>query len=214
MAKKNGLIPEFIWTDKNNEGDRWSLEQSLSIGRVKADINIPVDAISRTHAKVHDIDGYYAIEDLDSRNGTAVNGKLLEPCVKEPLRDGDIVLLAGIVELTFTDPMATPAAPRIGSLRGLWIDEDSGDVWIDAKKLVPALSSKQQLLLQLIYQADGNVVSRDQIVASVWAYASPDGISNDAVDSLIKRLRKRLAVYADRPLVELVRDKGIRLSKQ
>ncbi len=64
----------------------------------------------------------------------------------------------------------------------------------------------------MIYIADGKVVSRDEIIATVWAYASPDGISKDAVESLIKRLKKRLIDYSSEPL-EMVRDKGIRLVK-
>ena len=116
-----------------------------------------------------------------------------------------------MVELKFVDPQATPYAPRIGRLRGVWIDEDSGDVWVDARKMVPSLSDKQQALLLLLYKAEGKVVSRDEIVATVWDYASPDGISNDAVDSLIKRLRKKLKENCSRQLIEWVRDKGIRL---
>lgn len=211
MNDSNGLVPEIIWVNDNSEGARWPLRQSLLIGREHSDISIPVGAVSRRHAKIHVSTGYYAIEDLDSRNGTAINGKMLNAGAIHPLRDGDHILLAGMVELTFIDPMATPIAPRIGRLRGIWIDDKNGDVWVDAKKLLPALSAKQQTLLQLIFTADGEIVTRDQIIAEVWSYASPEGISNDAVDSLIKRLKKRLADVADRPLLELVRDRGIRL---
>jgi DNA-binding response OmpR family regulator len=211
MAESNKLVPELIWIDHNHEEARWSVEQTLCIGRRDADINIPVDAVSRRHAKVHVTSGCYEIEDLNSRNGSAVNGTLLNTGARHALRDGDLVLLAGMVELKFTDPLATPLAPRIGRLRGVWIDDEKGDVWIDAKKLHPLLSAKQQVLLELVYQADGSIVSRDQIISTVWDYASPEGISNDAVDSLIKRLRKRLSEYTDRTLIELVRDKGVRL---
>ena len=212
MSDENNLSPELTWANQQSgAGTRWRIHKSMLIGRERADIEVPVGAVSRQHARVYNRMGVCAIEDLGSRNGTSVNGTLLTSGDQHPLRDGDVLLLAGMVELTFKDPMATPIAPRIGKLRGLWIDQDSGDVWIDSQLVVPALSGKQYALLKLIYLADGKVVTRDEIIASVWSYASPDGISNDAVDSLVKRLRKRLAEYTSHPMIELVRDKGIRL---
>ena len=211
MNEKVALIPELIWMNNDVEGFHWSLIQSLCIGRENADITIPVPAVSRKHAQVHVAGGYYAIEDLSSQNGTALNGQLLGAGEGQQLRHGDIIVLAGMVELKFIDPFATPIAPKLGRLRGIWIDEENGDVWVDAKKIVPRLPRKQQSLLQLIYHADGKVVSRDEIVASVWTNASADGISNDAIESLIKRLRKKLKAYSSRPLLELVRDRGVRL---
>ena len=212
ISKSSELVPELIWgAQKSSEPKRWSLNRARFIGREQADINIPLAAVSRTHAKVDLKTGYCTLEDLGSRNGTAVNGTILPAGVQQPLRDGDVIVLAGIAELLFRDPMATPIAPRIGKLRGLWIDEETTDVWIDAQKVTPALSSKQYTLLLMIYQANGKPVSRDEIVAKVWAYASADGISNDAVDSLIKRLRRKLAPYSSSPLIDPVRDRGIRL---
>lgn len=206
------LAPELIWGERaNSQPQRWSLVSPQLIGRQQADINIPVAAVSRRHAMVGVKTGNCTLEDLGSRNGTAVNGTMLSTGVPQPLRDGDVILLAGIAELLFKDPMATPIAPRIGKLRGLWIDEENSDVWIDAQKVTPALSSKQYTLLHLIYQANGKPVTRDQIVATVWAYASAEGISDDAIDSLIKRLRRKLAAYSSSPMIELIRDKGIRL---
>ena len=214
MDGKTELVPELIWLENKLEGARWPLFKTICIGRVQGDINIPVAAVSRRHAQLHVNAGVCAIEDLDSQNGTAVNGKLLDSGEKKHLRHGDILLLAGMVELKFVDPLATPIAPRLGRLRGLWIDDASGDVWVDARLVQPALSRKQQALLHLIYFANGQVVSRDEIIATVWAYASSDGISNDAVESLVKRLKKRLREYSSKPLLEMVRDKGVRLAKE
>jgi len=47
-------------------------------------INDPKDSVSRLHAKFSPVGGRWAIEDLGSRNGTYVNGRL----VHEPTQVG------------------------------------------------------------------------------------------------------------------------------
>ncbi len=192
----------------------WLIDRTRIIGRASADIELQVSVLSRQHAKVSLIDEVCQIQDLNSRNGTALNGQMLatEPHI---LRHGDTVVLAGEVEMRFHDPNATPFAPRLGALRGLWIDPDTDDVWIDANRLMPALSAKQSVLLQLVADANGNLVTRDTIAKHVWPNAAPDYINNDAIDSLIKRLRKRLSCLENGyPLLEIVRGRGVRLDKR
>lgn len=189
----------------------WTIERALTIGREAADIQLPVVSVSRRHARVSPTPCGYEIVDLGSQNGTAVNGDLLNGQPR-PLQHGDSILLAGQVELIFNDPNATPHVPQLGTVRGLWIDPTTDDVWIDAQRLSPGLSHKQHQLLTLIYSAKGALISRDDIGRHLWPNTQDEGVSNDAIDSLIKRLRRRLAaVDGDRPLVELVRGRGIRL---
>lgn len=59
-----------------------------------ADIVIRNETVSRLHARLNKSDGVYYIEDLNSRNGTWVNGKLLHYMEKISLRDGDVVAFA------------------------------------------------------------------------------------------------------------------------
>lgn len=195
-----------------NEEHYWPITQSLLIGREDADITIALPSLSRRHAQVI-VHGttLCTIEDLNSKNGTAVNGVYLRHGPYH-LKHGDIIVLAGIIELRYNDPNATPFARKLGSLSGLWIDADSQDVWIDAEKLVPPLSKTQLMLLQLIVDSGGNVVSKDDIVAQLWPDHASEFISNDAVDSLIKRLRRRLCdIEHGDSVLEVVRGRGIRL---
>ncbi|MGD8862073.1 MAG: sigma 54-interacting transcriptional regulator [Myxococcales bacterium] len=64
--------------------------------------------ISRRHAQVEpDAEGGYTIRDLDSRNGTYVNGRRLEPNVPCPLEDGDVVRMgSALLLLQFLDAEA------------------------------------------------------------------------------------------------------------
>ena len=192
----------------------WLIDRSRVIGRASADIELQVDVLSRQHAKVSLMGEACQIQDLNSRNGTALNGHMLstEPHI---LRHGDTIMLAGKVEMRFHDPNATPFAPRLGALRGLWIDPDTDDVWIDANRLIPPLSAKQSILLQLVADANGKLVTRDTIATHVWPNAAPDYINNDAIDSLIKRLRKRLSCLENGyPVLEIVRGRGVRLDRR
>jgi DNA-binding response OmpR family regulator len=78
----------------------------------------------------------------------------------------------------------------------------------------PPLSVAQFTLLNLLYQSPGEVVTRAQIIAAVWPNADPAGVSEEAVDGLIKRLRARIRetqVNAEREYIEVLRGHGVRL---
>ena len=190
---------------------RWEVNGPLVIGRAAAaDLTITLPSLSRRHLELVPLTGRVAARDLGSRNGSAVNGQPLgsEPVV---LADGDQLVLAGSVAFRFVDPMATPVGPRIGKLRGVWVDPDTDAVWLDARPVEPALSPRQLALLKLLAEADGRVVSRQRIVEVVWADAEADGVSDEAVAALIKRLRQRLGETGRSELVEVVRHRGLRL---
>ncbi len=57
--------------------------------------------ISREHIRIDHENGEYYIEDLDSTNGTRVNGSNIGGKGKVRLSDGDIVILADVLTLTF-----------------------------------------------------------------------------------------------------------------
>jgi len=71
-------------------GDRLSVTGSQAVlGRhPECDIVLNEGAISRQHAKLSLRSGEYFIEDLQSRNGTIVNGELVEQASLEDLRQG------------------------------------------------------------------------------------------------------------------------------
>jgi diguanylate cyclase (GGDEF)-like protein len=75
-------------------------EGETVVGRShRADIRIDDDSISRMHAKLALSGNAVTIEDLNSSNGTLVNGK---PITKNPLRDGDKIRLGETTILKFT----------------------------------------------------------------------------------------------------------------
>ena len=187
---------------------------TTTIGRDPAHpVCVPIPAISRAHAEIERTPHGYAIRDLDSRNGTYVNSERVGPTAV-PLRDADDIVLGGAVSFRFIDPMATPMAPAVGRLTGVWIDPATRAVWVDAQPVEPPLSDRQQALLELLDARADTVVSREEIVDAVWAEAAADGVSAEALDALVKRLKARL-----RPLqlhgeyLEVTRGRGIRLRR-
>ncbi|HEY6279335.1 MAG TPA: cytochrome P450 [Streptosporangiaceae bacterium] len=91
----------------------------LTIGRAEDnDIVVPDPAVSRHHAELRNVAGGYHIVDLDSNNGTFVNGQRVTAAA---LSDGDVVVigtstfrLAGheLQEFSVTGAPAGQAAPR------------------------------------------------------------------------------------------------------
>ena len=56
-----------------------------------ADAVIDLPTVSRVHAKIRKRDGEYYLTDLNSRNGTSVNGQMLTPDTDYHLQDQDEV---------------------------------------------------------------------------------------------------------------------------
>lgn len=196
------------------DGQRWSLDQErVVIGReAPADVVIEFAQISRQHAQITRIDRSFYLGDLGSRNGTFVNGSAVTSEARR-LQDADQIVLAGVLTLVFHDPGETVEGPRVGRLQGVWIDQTARSVWVDARPIEPELSAAQFALLALLYQRSGQVVTRDDIVRAVWPESDPAGVSEEAIDGLIKRLRARLrATQPQREYVEVLRGQGLRLN--
>lgn len=194
-------------------GDRVVLEGECIVGRADdATVTLAIPRLSRHHAILSQRSGSWWLRDLDSKNGTFVNGQDVGTAAVR-LADGDRIVFGGAVEAVFHDPAATPIAPRIGRLDGVWIDRDTAAVWVDAVRIEPPLSAKQLQLLLMLDDRVGEVVTRPAIVAHVWADEAAAGVTDDAVSALVKRLRSRLR-EGPRQLdyVEVVKGRGIRLT--
>lgn len=58
------------------------------------DVTIDIGAVSRQHAMIYEVGDRFELEDLKSRNGTFLNGQLLEG--KTQLNDGDLIRICDI----------------------------------------------------------------------------------------------------------------------
>jgi len=88
--------------------------QTVMIGRAAdADITLPNPEVSSHHARLTLTPHGWVVEDLESANGTEVNG--VPVTTPAPLHPGSTIVLGGAVTLTFTDdePAAQPAAAPV-----------------------------------------------------------------------------------------------------
>lgn len=70
------------------------------IGKKEADLCIPGKSVSRIHARIEQAEGEYYLEDLNSTNGTFLNGELLEYRQKVKLSPRDRITF-GLEEYVF-----------------------------------------------------------------------------------------------------------------
>ncbi len=204
-------LPILIMQDGEQVGEEWLLKRDeISIGREDSnDIVLPDRRVSRVHAVIEREGDRYYVRDCGSKNGTFVNGNLLQGPV--PLKDGDAIQVATGFTLTFVDAGATTPLFFEGQ-RGLVIDNDSRQVWLRGQELEPPLSTQQYRLLHLLYENAGKVITREEIIRVVWPDAVSGGVSEQAIDALVRRLRDRLTdVDPDHQYVMTVRGHGFRL---
>jgi DNA-binding response OmpR family regulator len=92
------------------------------------------------------------------------------------------------------------------------LDAKSKRVWVNNHELIPPLSVPQFKLLHTLSQQSGKVISRNDLIEFVWEDEQKEGISEQAFDALIRRLRTRLAeIDPDTVYLVTVRGHGIRL---
>jgi DNA-binding response OmpR family regulator len=208
--------PVLISQTGELRGQRWQLVgDDLLIGRgPDCDMVVPDRQVSRHHARLRrTVDGF-VIEDLGSKNGTHVNGAPVDDELL--LQDGDVIQVALAVKLVFvgteaTVPLSVGEASEMG-LGRMRMDSEAHRVWVVDKEIDPPLSPAQYRLLELLYRNGGKVVSRADIVRRVWSESEESGVSEQAIDALVRRLRDRLAeADPNHAYIVTVRGHGFRL---
>jgi DNA-binding winged helix-turn-helix (wHTH) protein len=210
-------IPVLVAQAGPLNGQRWALRDTKLVGREDTcDIVIPSRQVSRSHARFKSTNDGIVLEDLGSKNGTHCNGSR----VSEPvhLQDGDVIQIALAQQFVFLSSDATmpldtfPAEPGEPVVRRLRLDKRSRRVWIGSEEVLPPLSVSQFMLLELLYEREGRVVNRKELIETVWGEEDAIGVSEQALDALVRRLRDRLAaVDPNHPYVVTIRGHGLRL---
>ena len=212
MKKTQEDYPLLIAQEGPLKGQRWQLSQTIVLGReATCDVTVADRQISRFHARLTPTSEGIMLEDLGSKNGTYLNGALLSAQVV--LQDGDVLSVAMAQQFMFVVSDATTPLLDGPSQHGrLMMDLKSRRVWVNQQQLVPPLSAQQFKLLWLLYERDGQVITRPDLVAVVWGDEQMLGVSDQALDALIRRLRERIAALdPTHHYIDTVRGHGIRL---
>lgn len=208
--------PVLVAREGQLAGQRWTIDMDdFVIGRgADCQIVLPERQVSRHHVRITKDNGRYILHDLGSKNGTHLNGKVFEGSTQ--LQDGDEISIALAVKLVFvgteaTLPLTFDPPKKEGNLV---IDDAQRAIFINGDELSPPLSLAQFRLMELLYEANGAVVSRDDIVEVVWPGTDGLGVSEQAIDALVRRLRDRLAEVDEYNYVVTVRGHGFRLDNE
>lgn len=226
MEKNNEEAAVLVAQTGPLNGQRWPIKNNAIVGReATCEIVVPDRQVSRHHARLTLTDEGYRLEDLGSKNGTHYNGQPLETPVL--LKDGDIIQIALAQQFIFLSSDATvpldadeidfktllPIQKQASQTRTrLRLEKRSRRVWIGDKEVVPPLSVSQFRLLELLYEHQGRVVARQDLIADVWGKRQAVEVSEQALDALVRRLRDRLAsVDPTHAFIVTVRGHGLRL---
>ena len=196
MKHSAAELPVLIAQTGKLTGSRWVLEgDQILIGRgPECDLVVADRQVSREHARIRRTGAGYMLQDLGSKNGTHLNGV---PIQKETvLQDGDIIQIALVLRLVFvgtedTVPLHREGLAQLG-LGRLRMDSQAHRVWVGQSEIDPPLSPPQHRLLALMLENPDRVVGREEIVEHVWPESAGEGVSDQAIDALVRRLRERL----------------------
>ena len=212
MADNLEEYPLLIGQTGVLKGQRWVLNKPLVIGReATCEVVIPDRQVSRFHARLTPTPEGVILEDMGSKNGTHCNGNPVTSPMT--LQDGDNVQIALVGQFIFLISDATmPLAESANHPGRLRLDLRSRRVWVNQQQVDPPLSVLQFHVLHVLFENQGQVVDRQGLIAAAWGDEQAVGVSDQALDALIRRLRDRLAsIDPEHPYIVTVRGHGLRL---
>jgi len=205
------LIVESGMTDETVRLFTLTEHSTTIIGRPtetsSPDIKINDPQISRKHAEVYFKDGQFWLCDTGSKNGTMLDGQVLDTRKAYSLMNESEIGLAvlngrprAVLRFKQYDSGGgrKPEEKALSAPEWLKIDDERKEVWIDGNQL--DLPKKEYSLLLFLYRRAGKVCSRDEIIAEVWPESSDPGAVSDAtIDQLVRRLRLKIEPTPSNP---------------
>src|SRR5579864_2018377 len=134
--------PVLLINEGEKAGQRWTIQSdTVVIGRgSECDLLLPERQVSRQHIRIRRLDDRYTVEDLESKNGTWINGQPLKG--QRELHDSDEISLGMAVRMVFMESEATApvahlqhAGPTNNTERGLRLDREARRVFVGNREL-------------------------------------------------------------------------------
>jgi hypothetical protein len=98
--------------------------------------------------------------------------------------------------------------------RGIRVDPDSGEVWINGVQ-APALTNLEFRLLLLLYGRIGKICTKYEVVEAVWGEDYIDDVDDARIEKLISRLRQKIEPDPANPrYLHTVRGRGYKLAEE
>ena len=195
------------------------LDQDVSLlgASQSSDIFLDNPYVSRMHAQIVQEQDGWAIRDLDSKNGTFVNGvrlrdegRLLESGDRIELAEGQVVLR--FLKRGATVTISSMAAKESGDLL---VDSKTREVWVLGKKIETSLSRKEFDVLDLLNKRRGEACSKDEIAAVGWPERDTGDVGDQEIEQSIRRLRLRIEPDPSNPrFIITIRGYGYKLAQE
>ncbi len=135
-------------------------------------------------------------------------------------RAGAVPRSSAPVEAVAVAPVAAPSAaggvalaePPTGPPPNLEVNLETRRVYVRGQEAKPGLSNEQFRLLAFLFERRGKVVAREELVSHIWPDAYAEGVSEEALDALVRRLRERIVqAGGERSYIATLRGQGFRL---
>jgi len=195
----------------------WLGDDVITIGRGQEDnstIALSHQFISRRHAQIRYSDGHFFIQDLNSKNGTRVNGVSLEPMTDCRLGNNDVINMANGTVLIRFKQLSGLQSETIENMDEsisdtIVVDHHAREAWVNGKKLDPVLTKTEFDLLSFLFNNRNKACSKDDIAAHVW---EEEFITDQQIEQYIYRLRRRIEADPNDPgIIVTMRGYGYKL---
>jgi ABC-type multidrug transport system ATPase subunit len=186
-------------------GDEYLILKDVSIiGREQnVDIQIKDQSISRRHARINYLAGVYRLEDLQSSNGTYINGQLVAG--NRALRSGDQIRLGETVHIEFIVVEESESDVDINGLTRIDVKEQNTQtsalrhLTVTATGMPPYIVALQNDRYTLGREEDNDIVIRSKIVSRHHAILERQGYGYDLV--VLPEAANRF-LYRERSIVD------------
>ena len=209
-----------------------------------ADMTVESAFVSRRHVAFGEEGGFCYVRDLGSTNKTRLRNAIVEANQQYTLLDRDEISLAeGEIILVFRthvvigeeiDRPPDLQPQGAGADTGIHVDLGKHEVYVDGRKVIPEIQNREFILISVLFEAGGNVVTMDEISRRLWRdrwqyepeikdrygeviqeadwFEKEDSKTNPGeIHQLVRRLRRKLNQYSNVEYVQSVRAKGYKL---
>ncbi|HWO95397.1 MAG TPA: FHA domain-containing protein [Bacillus sp. (in: firmicutes)] len=177
--------------------------------------------VSRQHAAIYYENGEFFLKDLNSKHGTYLNDRRLEPNQSVPLKESDKISLAkDIIVFSFSSCNIEetlelkPFAVEEQNHPSLEVKLDSLKQSLIVGDSYYTFSEKEYKCLEILFEKRGQFVSKEEVKKYVWPERvcfpgqTPD-VSPEELNALIYRIRRKIHKGLS---VETIKGKGYILS--
>ena len=170
--------------------------ESQTLGQSSAaDVHIDNKFVSRSHCRIDFANDEYLITDLESKNGTYINGRRLSPNEPYVLKAGDVIDLAvNAVKLRFPPNSGddNQTVTMTGPTSEIRVDEERREIWLRGNLLEKQLGRLDFDVIWVLYMNRGRVIPYKEIAQTAWPDREDGDYAINEIHQIISRIRNTI----------------------